>query len=124
MPVEIQEFDFESWMTLAQTDPEEFERRRLKEIEATIAQAPEYMRDRLRRLQWRIDMERRLCKTPLAACIRLYSLMWDFVFAENGFLATLNACLSPSGSLQKCQESTGPRAKVIPFPQARTPKTK
>ncbi len=123
MSAKTQEFDFESWMALAQTDPEEFERRRQEEIESAIAKAPEDMRDRLRGLQWRIDMERRRCKTPLAACMRLNSLMWDFVYAENGFLATLNACVRPGESTRKDPESFQPKARIIPFRPARAAKT-
>jgi len=118
MSAKTQEFDFESWMALAQTDPEGFEMRRQEEIESAIMKAPELMRDRLRGLQWRIDMERRRCKTPLAACVRLNSLMWDFVYAENGFLATLNACVRSEVSTRKAPESCQPKARVIPFPPA------
>jgi hypothetical protein len=70
-------FDFAHWMQLAGTNPERFERARQAAIEELIEAAPPGRRERLRGLQWRIDQERRRARTPLAACLRLSSLMRD-----------------------------------------------
>lgn len=78
------EIDFDSWAELARTDPDAFEARRLAAIDALIASAPEANRERLRCLQWRIDQERRLARTPMAACIRISRMMWRSVLGENG----------------------------------------
>jgi len=71
------EFDVDEWQRLAREDPREFERRRRAAIESLIAQAPPELRDRLRALQCRIDLERRRAKTPLDATVRLQSMMWE-----------------------------------------------
>jgi len=70
------EFDFDAWARLAKDDPEAFERQREATLRATIAAAPEAHRERLERLQYRLDLERQQAKTTLAACVRLNSLMW------------------------------------------------
>ena len=53
-------------------------------IEAVIESAPEGNRERLRRLQWRIDQERRLARTPMAACLRISRMMWRAVLGPGG----------------------------------------
>lgn len=76
--------DFDTWANLARTDPEAFESLRQAAIEQCIANAPAENRDRLRRLQWRIDQERRRAGTPLGACIRLSRMMWQSLLGEGG----------------------------------------
>lgn len=78
------EIDFDTWSEMARNDPQAFERMRLEAIEAVIASAPEYNRERLRRLQWRIDQERRLARTPMAACLRISRMMWRAVLGPGG----------------------------------------
>ena len=78
------EMTFDHWSELARTDPEGFEARRREAIEEAIQQADVRNRDRLRRLQWRIDQERRLARTPLAACMRLSAMMWKTVLGRGG----------------------------------------
>ena len=53
-------------------------------IEAAIGNASPSSQTRLRRLQWRIDQERRLARTPMGACIRLSNLMWRSVLGPGG----------------------------------------
>ncbi|NPB09461.1 MAG: DUF3135 domain-containing protein, partial [Thermodesulfobacteria bacterium] len=86
MPAENFEQWFEELSRLAQEDPEAFEARRRALIEETISQAPEERQDRLRRFQWRIDMERKRAKTPLGACIKLNDMLMEMVYGEGGFL--------------------------------------
>ncbi|HTS52664.1 MAG TPA: DUF3135 domain-containing protein [Burkholderiales bacterium] len=71
------QFDIEEWQRLAREDPGEFERRRQAAIESFISQAPAEHRERLRGLQFRIDLERRRAKTALGAAVRLQSMMWE-----------------------------------------------
>lgn len=80
---------FKYWSELAVKDPERFEHERRKEIEKVIAEAPVERRERLRRLQWRIDQERARGSNPLSSCIRLNRMMMDFIFSENGFYNAL-----------------------------------
>ncbi len=75
-------FDFGCWMRLARSDPQAFERRRREVLEAVIRQAGPARRRRLEGLQCRIDLERRRARTPMAACLRLSSMMWDSVNDE------------------------------------------
>lgn len=88
-PAKKKPFDFNEWSNLASTDPEAFEKRREMAIEKVIATMSEAKQERIRRLQWRIDQERRLCKTPMAACIKLSHMMWDNVLGKNGLLDNL-----------------------------------
>lgn len=72
-------FDFDQWSELARHDPAEFDRRRLAAIDEVMTGA--LARRSLRGLQWRIDAERRLARTPLNACIRLSAMMWESFLA-------------------------------------------
>ena len=78
------EIDFDTWSELAKTDPGAFEAMRQEAIAAVIESAPEANRERLRRLQWRIDQERRLARTPMAACVRISRMMWRSVLGPHG----------------------------------------
>lgn len=78
------EIDFDAWADMARNDPKAFEAMRLAAIEAVIESAPEANRERLRRLQWRIDQERRLARTPMAACLRISRMMWRAVLGPGG----------------------------------------
>lgn len=69
-------YDFDTWAALARNDPEGFEAKRQELIEAAIQNRFGCER-RLRGLQFRIDLERDKARTPLKACLRLSSLMWD-----------------------------------------------
>ncbi len=79
-------FDFDEWARLARTEPDTFERRRRAEVEAFISAQAGARRERLRRLQWRIDRERERSPNAMAACVRLSNMMWDR-FAGAGGLA-------------------------------------
>ena len=82
---------FKYWSELAVQDPERFELERKEAIERVIAEAPESQQERLRRLQWRIDVERSRASNPLSACIRLNRMMLDSFYAENGFVNAINS---------------------------------
>lgn len=92
------EIDFDTWSDLARNDPEQFESMRLAAIEKAIAQAPVENRDRLRRLQWRIDQERRLAGTPLAACMRISRMMWKAVLGRGGLQQRIGELQQYDGS--------------------------
>jgi len=81
--------DFEMWAKLAESDPRAFEEKRRLMLESFIEGAPSHLHQRLQRLQWRIDREREKCSTPLSACVRLYSMMWDSVCGDSGLLRAL-----------------------------------
>ena len=76
--------DFATWSRIAQEDPDAFESMRLAAIEDFLQTVPPESRERLRRLQWRIDQERRLANSPMGACIRLSRMMWEQVLGDSG----------------------------------------
>lgn len=107
----LTELDFDEAMELARTDPEAFEQYRRDVIEALIARAPERNRHHLRCLQWRIEQERKRASSPIAACVKLYRMMWESYAGECGLIDTIhNAHNSPHGI-----ENLQPKAKVLSF---------
>ena len=107
--------DFDTWAEIARTDPAAFERMRCAAIEAYINSVPEPNRERLRRLQWRIDQERRLAGTPLAACIRLSRMMWEAVLGEHGLLDRVHEARARLAGASRPRRSRAPSARVLPF---------
>ena len=101
-------FDFDQWKTLAETDPEAFERRRQAVIESYIGGATPSKRQRLRGLQWRVDLERRRSSNPMQSFLRIYTMMWDSVYGERGLL---QACTPSSARGQKTRRR--PSAQVV-----------
>ena len=69
--------DFNSLKRIAQLDPEALERIRQQHVEAIIASSPKHLRQRLRGLQFQIDMQRRLNPNPLSACIKISQMMHE-----------------------------------------------
>jgi hypothetical protein len=82
--------NFDEWASLAQTDPAAFEERRSCLIEDHIQNSPYHLQRRLRGLQFRVDMERRRARTPMGACVRISSMMWDALLGEGGLRDSLN----------------------------------
>ena len=89
-----QDYACEDWQRLHETDPESFELRRKEALEAVIASAPADMQQRLRGVQFRVDMERARAGSDLAACLKAHSMMWDS-------LVRLRDALSELSDLQK-----------------------
>ena len=106
-------FDFDHWARLAHTDPEAFERERAALVARTIAEAPAASRERLRRLQWKVDQIRRTSPTPMAAFLRIYRMMWDSVEGPGGLIEALGG--EPS-------RPAGPPGEVVPFRLRREPR--
>ncbi|NIR25446.1 MAG: DUF3135 domain-containing protein, partial [Gammaproteobacteria bacterium] len=63
--------EFDKLREMAEQDPEQLERLRVELCDRLIQDAPEKYRRKLRGLQFRIDMERRRAKSPMAACIAI-----------------------------------------------------
>lgn len=104
----IAERDFSEWAEAAERDPAAFEQMRLAAIEDYINSVPEESRERLRRLQWRIDQERRLGRTPMGACIRLSRMMWKNVLGDGG----LRERFQELGQLLGATRKASPEAAV------------
>lgn len=88
MSQDLPEFDI--LLQLAESDPEQLEKIRHHLASHTINSAPNYLRPKLRGLQFRIDAARQLSKTPLAACIQISEMMYasfeDLRLALNGVI--------------------------------------
>ncbi len=110
-------FDFDYWRKLAESDPALFEQKRREEIDKMIEGVPAgEVQDRLQRLQWRVDMERRRCKTATQSCVRIYSMMWKRVYGDNGLLESLNKltdCNTPSQHVEPEEEKA--TAEILKF---------
>ncbi|MCB1802737.1 MAG: DUF3135 domain-containing protein [Gammaproteobacteria bacterium] len=115
------EIDFDAWSEMARNDPETFEAMRLKAIEEVIDSAPANNRERLRRLQWRIDQERRLARTPMAACMRISRMMWRAVLGPNGLndrFAELQRVVSGASDTRLPAAQDQARGEVVSFARA------
>ena len=84
------DFDFEEWALLAKTDPAAFEAKRKEAIAQLIAGATPRMQERLRGLQWRIDMDRSRASNPLASCMQMFNKMWASVYDKGGLQDALH----------------------------------
>lgn len=109
------DIDFDAWSELANTDPHAFEKQRSDLVDKVIECSIKERQLRLRRLQWRIDQVRERAPTPLAACIRLSSMMWDSVMGEGGLHEALQ-------TLRHTKPKAGPRRKATVL-QFRGPST-
>ena len=85
----MQEFDFDEWRKLAETDPALFELRRRQAVEALIAKAPGNRQHRLRGIQWRVDMERSKYRHSLVSCQKVFGMMWKSVYGDQGLMQAL-----------------------------------
>ncbi|MCU0970497.1 MAG: DUF3135 domain-containing protein [Gammaproteobacteria bacterium] len=110
-------FDFDRWAALARDDPAAFEAMRRAAIDAFIDSAPPDRQERLRRLQWRIDHERRRAASPLAGCIRISRMMWDSLVGRGGLRERL-LDLGAAIEVLHGGEWTAPTPSgcVLPFP--------
>ena len=112
--------DFDFWARAAKDSPDAFETMRREALEDFFASVPEENRERLRRLQWRVEQERRLAHTPMAACVKISRMMWHSLLGEGGLRDRLNGLegrlLDPAGTTGGEADSalTG-RSKVVGF---------
>lgn len=115
------DFEFDEWARLAKEDPDAFERRRKAAIEAVIASAPMAEQQRLRGLQFRIDMERSRASTPLSACIRINRMMWDSFTELRTSIENLRDELGQQrqGRAAPRARKAARRAEIVQFPGAR-----
>ena len=107
--------NFDELRLLAAKDPAAFERRRAELIHQFIEHQSPERRQRLERLQWRIDMERRKYRHPLVSAQRLYAMMWDSVTSEHGLLAALGRLAQTHTA--NCDDAAS-KANVVPFRSA------
>lgn len=111
---------FDTLLKMAQDDPEALERLRVEMCEQVILDAPESHRRKLRGLQFRIDMERRKAKSPMAACINISGMMHE---SFERLRETLNEATGtePSTPYNTSDLENSPlkaSSKVLPFRRA------
>jgi hypothetical protein len=87
-------FNFDEWSRLAKDDPSAFEARRLALIEEFLLQFPQPDQQRLRGLQFRIDMVRRRARSPMGACLKISSMMWESLLGSHGLKTALDTLLA------------------------------
>jgi len=107
--------DFEVLATMAQNDPAGLEALRQRLCDELIASAPPHMQRRLRGLQFQIDAQRRITKSPLHACIKISEMMHDS-FAE--LRAALNH-LAGDDQATALRNRTAPAGRVLSFRAAK-----
>lgn len=115
---------FEQLVALGKQDPGALEQLRIELCEALIHDAPDTTRRKLRGLQFRIDMQRRKARSPMAACIAISGMMHDEFDQLRQALHDAAGQPMPmdlfTGQVANSSESAqgGPPAKVIPFRRA------
>lgn len=107
-------FDFDYWRDLAKNDPAAFEAAREQEINKHITSISddEHTQERLRRLQWRVEMERKRSKNPMDSAVRIYDMMWESVGKNIEALHDLTDHLTPGTEKQAKKESS---ARILKF---------
>ncbi len=105
------DLDFDHLLKLAEKDPVKFEAERQKTIDTYIATLPSERQIQMRRLQWRIDQERRN-RSPLSACMRISGLMWENMVGPKGMLGYLRSIQSGSSMAQSGAGS----CEIVEFP--------
>ncbi|MEW8625843.1 MAG: DUF3135 domain-containing protein [Candidatus Thiodiazotropha sp.] len=105
------DLDFDHLLKLAERDPVKFEALRQKTIDTYIATLPSERQLQMRRLQWRIDQERRN-RSPLSACMRISGLMWENMVGPKGMLGYLHSIKSEPGVRQNGAGS----CEIVDFP--------
>jgi len=108
-------FNFDYWRDLAQKDPAAFEAAREQEIKNHIAGlGDEQVQQRMQRLQWRVEMERKRCKNPMDSAIKIYDMMWESVGKNFEAIQDLADHFKPAED-RKAKKSE--QAKVLKFKQ-------
>jgi hypothetical protein len=114
----LEGFNFDELAALAKNDPAAFEQRRQELIDALFASIEARIDDphflqRLRGLQFRIDMERQRSRTSMRALLRIYSMMWDSFMELNDLLQRISGPMPalPGPAVLRS-------AQVIPFKPA------
>ena len=119
------QIDFDSWSRMAREDPAAFEQHRSALIEAMIRSADPERQSRLRRLQWRIDQERRRAGTPIAACMALSRMMWDQVYGPGGLLSAMDHLGQRwRGDARRGIWPPGGGAEILAFPRPAQPEAR
>ncbi len=108
---------FDVLKEMAHKDPEALERLRVQLCDQLIQDAPPAYRRKLRGIQFRVDMERRRAKSPMAACIAISGMMHDTFDKLRMALNEAAGRGDSAGlfSVEPAQQINESAAKVLPF---------
>lgn len=85
-------------------------------IEEFLRQFPQPDQRRLRGLQFRIDMVRRRARTPMGACLKISSMMWESLLGSHGLKTALDTLLAyPAHPVPTISTGFTASARIIPF---------
>lgn len=105
-------FSLDKCIKLAQDNPEALEDYRKALVKQLINHADPGIQQRLKGIQFKIDMERRKAHTAMDSCLKLHCLMIEF-FQEK-FVPKVHSCNSIY-ELSSIESSDSHTAKIIPF---------
>lgn len=110
------DFDFDYWCRLAKENPDVFETTRKQELDKYISKLGDTStQERMKKLQWRIEMERQRSKNPMDSAIRIYDMMWETVGKNFELIQELADEFRPQGETAKTKTAERSQAKVLPF---------
>lgn len=101
---------------MALANPEGFERWRQQEVEAIIGSAPDKQQQRLRGLQFQIDAQRDIHKSPMGACIKISNMMHDSFAQLRHMLNQLSNQASPVTAVIEEPAEESFEATILEFP--------
>jgi hypothetical protein len=102
----MEDFDFDYWRQLAETDPSAYFKAREETIRHFISSVPEHEK-MLTELQFQIDGIRLMAASPVQACQRLFGLMEDNLHMLGSSLGELGKeAQSLGGLLERIQPAT------------------
>ncbi|UAW97277.1 DUF3135 domain-containing protein [Halopseudomonas nanhaiensis] len=102
---------FDELKAMAAERPEELESLRKRMTDEILRDAPEDRRRRLEGIVFKINAERRRCKNPLQACIRISQMMMDSVVELREAVNTLGS----QPGRQPLHAEAPRTADVVPF---------
>ena len=88
------DFVFEQWANLYKTDPDAFEKRRIDALQSLIDQADPEQQSAMGHTLFRIEMTRRVSKSPLQAALKSADLMWESYEKLQKHISATAHCLS------------------------------
>ena len=115
LPDNLEDLSFDDWCEIHQSDPQRFERCRLKVLNDLIDSAPPESQSRLRGMMFRMEGESRRSKSPLGYNLRLSSMMIELLDDMRAQIHLLCA-----GNIKDLEERVlnPASAKIIPFQAA------
>ncbi len=107
--------DFDTMQELAKNNPIELERLRVAAIEDVIGNAPVELQRRLRGLQFQIDAQRVISRSPMASCLKISEMMHKSFVKLRIALNSVTAQNSHIHDYLVQGDNLPKRADVIPF---------